>query len=259
MKTFIVLIQFLVLSSALLAEPSTAAKEPVQPELGKWWKNSEMVKALQLSEDQVNRIEQTFLRHRLALANLYTELRKRESELKTLMEADPIDEPGVLSQTDLVATSRAALEKANAAMMLEIRKDLKKEQWEKLQEIRELRASGLAAPIPPVGTPSLDTQSGEKIYRVGIDPISTPICLYRPMPQYTQEARDAKIEGLILLQGVVRKNGRLDSVKVLSGLGYGLDESAVDTVVEEWRFEPAKLNGQPVDVQANIEISFRLY
>jgi TonB family protein len=260
MKTLIGLIQLFVFSSALLAGPSTDARDPVQPGLGKWWKNSEMVKTLQLSDAQVDRIEQTFLRHRVALTKLYSELQKRESELKTLMKADPIDESRIQSQTQLVVTSRAALEVANAAMLLAIRRDLKKEQWEKLQEIRELRASGLAVPIPAAQTPPLkDPQSGGKIYRVGADPIEAPICLYQPMPRYTQEARDAKIEGLILLQGVIRKNGRIDGLKVLSGLGYGLDKSAFDTVAKEWRFKPGMLNGQPVDVLANIEISFRLY
>jgi Spy/CpxP family protein refolding chaperone len=65
-----------------------------QPELGKWWKNSEMVKSLKLSEAQVNQIEQTFVHRRPALASL-----------KALMKADPIDESKILSQTELVAVS----------------------------------------------------------------------------------------------------------------------------------------------------------
>jgi len=258
MKLMIGLIQILLLSSALMATPTTPASTVIdQPELGKWWKNSEMVRSLKLSDTQVNQIEQTFLHHRPALAALYTELQKSEFELKMLMKADPIDEAKVMSQTELVASSRAALEKANAAMMLDIRKDLTKEQWEKLQEIHELRASRLAmAEVAPVPA---DPQPGEKFYRIGDAGIVAPKCLYQPMPQYTPQAREARVEGIILLQGVIRRNGHIDSLKVIRGLGNGLDESALDMVGKEWRFEPGTFNGQPVDVQANIEISFRLY
>jgi TonB family protein len=259
MHMLIGLIQLLVLSSALIAEPSSPdASGPAQPELGKWWKNSGMVKDLGLSETQVGQIEQIFLQHRPVLVSSYEELKKREFELAMLMKADPIDESKALSQSEMVALSRAALEKANAAMMLAIRKVLAKEQWEKLQEIRTLRASGLAFSTSPAPAPRHE-QSGEKVYRAGKDPIIAPKVLYQPVPQYTEEARDAKIGGVILLQGIIRKNGRIDSLKVLTGLGYGLDESAVATVGKEWRFEPGTLDGQPVDVQANIEISFRLY
>jgi TonB family protein len=79
------------------------------------------------------------------------------------------------------------------------------------------------------------------------------------MPPYTQEARDAKAEGIVVLEVIVRKDGRVDSLKVLRELGYGLDESATRTIREEWRFRPGTLNGKPVDVIANIEVSFRIY
>ena len=257
MKMLTAFIHLFVLSSALMAAPSTPlALGRVQRELGKWWKNSEIVKSLNLSDAQVNQIEQTFLHHRPALARLYEDLQKQELELKTLMRADRIDESRILSQTELVAVSRTALEKANSAMMLDIRKDLTKEQWEKLQEIQELRASGLvSAPIPRRGEP----ESGEKFYRVGDEGIVAPKCLYQPMPQYTPQAKEARIEGIILLQGIIRKNGHIDALKVLRPLGFGLDESALDVVGKEWRFQPGTFNGQPVDIQANVEISFRLF
>ena len=77
----------------MMVVPSTLSiPATFQPELGKWWKNSEIVSNLRLSETQVYRIEQTFLHHRPALAGLYEELQKREFELKMLMKADPIDE-----------------------------------------------------------------------------------------------------------------------------------------------------------------------
>lgn len=99
---------------------------------------------------------------------------------------------------------------------------------------------------------------GDGIYTVG-GGVRAPIPIMQPLPLYTEEARKARVEGLVLLQAVVRKDGTVDSFKVIRGLGYGLDESAINTIATKWRFRPGTLNGQPVDVQANIEVSFRLY
>jgi TonB family protein len=89
--------------------------------------------------------------------------------------------------------------------------------------------------------------------------IIAPVVLTQPLPAYTDEARAARIEGLVLLQAVVRKDGTADSFKVIHGLGYGLDESAMNTIAARWRFQPGTRNGEPVDVQVNIEVSFRFY
>jgi TonB family protein len=95
------------------------------------------------------------------------------------------------------------------------------------------------------------------VYVVG-NGVKPPIVLSQPVPPYTTEAREAKIEGVMLLQVIIRRNGSVDDLKVIRGLGHGLDEAAMDTVAKEWQFKPGTLNGRPVDVQANIEISFRL-
>jgi protein TonB len=89
--------------------------------------------------------------------------------------------------------------------------------------------------------------------------VKPPEVLYKPLPYYTEEARKARAEGIVLIQAVVRKDGTVDSFKVIRGLGFGLDESAINTIATKWRFKPGTLNGMPVDVQANIEVTFRLY
>jgi len=89
--------------------------------------------------------------------------------------------------------------------------------------------------------------------------VKPPVVLSQPLPYYTEEARKARAEGIVLLQLVVRKDGTPDSFKVLRGLGYGLDESAISTVANKWRFRPGTYNGVPADVQILIEVSFRLY
>ena len=250
-SSILVLASILVLSLSLLAQTSEPA------ELGKWWKDSEIVNQLRLTESQIDKIEQGFLDYRPTLADLNSELKNRGQELSALMEADPIDEAKVRDLTQQVAVLRAELEKANSFMMIAFRKELTRQQWDKLQKIRESRRA--SNPIAAPGTPAtISTQSGEQVYVVG-GPIKAPRARVMPLPSYTQQARDARIEGVILLEGIIRKDGRVTDLKILKGLGYGLDQSAIETLSREWQFEPSTLNGQPVNVQAKLEVSFRLF
>jgi periplasmic protein TonB len=100
--------------------------------------------------------------------------------------------------------------------------------------------------------------SGVGPYVVG-NGVKPPVPVYQPLPAYTEEARKARAEGVVSIQAIVRKDGTVDSFKVIRGLGFGLDESAINTIATKWRFKPGTLNGVAVDVQANIEVSFRLY
>ncbi len=238
-----------------------------QDELGKWWKHSEIVKELQLSKEQVGQIEQNFLNHRNELIPLIDELKRREDRLSTLMRAESLRDDDIMAQAELVAVARAELEKANASMMLSIRKALSSKQWTRLGEIQDLRNTSSAlilhrdadANSSGASDSTIESMpSGEKIFSMN-DGINPPKILYQPNPSYTQEARDAKVEGLVVLEVIFRKDGKVDSLKVLKALGYGLDESAIRTIAEEWRFQPGTLNGKAVDVKAQIEVSFRLY
>jgi periplasmic protein TonB len=100
--------------------------------------------------------------------------------------------------------------------------------------------------------------SGKGPYVVG-NGVKPPVPIYQPLPAYTEEARKARAEGIVSIQAIVRKDGTVDSFKILRGLGFGLDENAINTIATKWRFKPGTLNGVAVDVQANIEVSFRLY
>lgn len=86
--------------------------------------------------------------------------------------------------------------------------------------------------------------------------ITIPVAVDHPLPAYTEAARNARVEGFILIQAIVRKDGTVDSFKVLRGLGYGLDESAINMIATKWRFKTGTFNGKPVDIQVNIEVSF---
>jgi TonB family protein len=95
------------------------------------------------------------------------------------------------------------------------------------------------------------------VFRVG-GGVSAPKALFTPDPEYSEEARKAKYQGTVVLWLIVGPDGRPKQVKVARTLGMGLDQKAVEAV-QNWRFEPAKLNGSPVAVQINVEVNFRLY
>ncbi len=84
-----------------------------------------------------------------------------------------------------------------------------------------------------------------------------PRAILKTDPQYTQEARDKGIQGVVVLQVVIDTTGGIKDVKVLKGLPAGLEESAVEAI-RAWRFEPATLKGNPVEVYYNLTINFRL-
>ncbi len=87
--------------------------------------------------------------------------------------------------------------------------------------------------------------------------VSAPMPLRKVDPKYIPSAMADRVEGKVRLAAVIRKNGRVDSVQLLQRLDDRLDRSAVDAI-DKWEFEPALRNGQPVEVDAVIEIPFHL-
>ncbi len=120
-------------------KPPGPPMPPHPPGMGKWWKNSEIAKELQLSDQQVKQIEQTFFDYRLKLIDLRADVERNEAKLQPLIEADRPDEQQVSAQIDATLAARAKLEKTSTLMMLAIRRVLSVEQWKKLQEIQQKR------------------------------------------------------------------------------------------------------------------------
>lgn len=87
--------------------------------------------------------------------------------------------------------------------------------------------------------------------------ISPPEKIFYPSPRYTEEGRQARIQGVVILEAVVDDAGNVGRVKVLKGLPFGLSEEAVATA-RQWKFRPAKKAGQPVAVFLNLTIRFSL-
>jgi TonB family protein len=88
--------------------------------------------------------------------------------------------------------------------------------------------------------------------------VKRPVLIHKVEPVYTQEARDAKLEGKVVALIEVGADGVIRNVEIVKPLGMGLDEKAVEAL-RQWRFQPAEKDGQPVAVKATIEMNFRLY
>jgi len=81
--------------------------------------------------------------------------------------------------------------------------------------------------------------------------------LSKPTPAYTDEARQMKVEGEVLLEVVLEASGKVRVLRVVRGLGHGLDESAV-RAAQQISFRPALRDGQPADSTAVLHIIFQL-
>lgn len=88
--------------------------------------------------------------------------------------------------------------------------------------------------------------------------VTVPQLIFSPEPSFSDEARKAKAQGIVLLVLVVGKDGRAYDIHVRQSLGMGLDEKAIEAVTV-WRFRPATLNGKPVATQIAVQVDFHLY
>ena len=88
--------------------------------------------------------------------------------------------------------------------------------------------------------------------------VSAPEVIYKVDPEFSEEARKAKVAGNVLVYLWVDGNGNPSHVRVARGIGMGLDEKAVEAV-RQWRFKPAMENGKPVTVELNIEVNFQIF
>ncbi len=98
---------------------------------------------------------------------------------------------------------------------------------------------------------------GGGIRRIG-GGVSAPVVLFAPEPEFSEEARKAKVAGNVLVYLQVDANGRPAHVRVLRGIGLGLDEKAIEAV-RQYKFKPAMENGHPVPVEMNVEVNFQIF
>lgn len=166
--------------------PPVPAIAPLPPGLPRipmaWWKDSKITKGLNLTEQQLARLEQTFTENRLKLIDLRANLEKEEVRLQPLVEADRFDENQISAQLDAVIAARGRLEKTSAMMSFEMRKVLTQEQWKKLQTLqtgmrapRAIRLEGPGIGVKaPNGMMTMPVPPNELYFQERIDP---------PMPE----------------------------------------------------------------------------
>ena len=104
-------------------------------------------------------------------------------------------------------------------------------------------------PPPPPPTPTAPL-------RVGGD-VKAPVAINRAEPNYTDTARKSRIEGVVVVEAIISRNGTVEDVRVIKGLPMGLSEEAKEAV-KKWRFKPGSLNGVPVATIFNLTVTFKL-
>ncbi|MFZ0211929.1 MAG: energy transducer TonB [Candidatus Acidiferrales bacterium] len=103
------------------------------------------------------------------------------------------------------------------------------------------------------------TSSGPRVQKTANTvPNETPVVvLYKPNPEYTSEGKQDKIQGDVVLQVIFRASGEVEVVRIVQGLGHGLDQNA-EMAARQIKFKPAEQDGRPVDFPANVRIAFEL-
>lgn len=120
------------------------------------------------------------------------------------------------------------------------------------------------APAEPYGPMPDFVINGERIEKLATTDLgerytmTAPHCTYKPDPPYTEAARQAKVQGHIVLQVALSKDGQILDVRPLVGAPFGLNRVSTDTV-QTWKCNPATQNGAQITVLVPVEITFRLF
>ena len=117
-------------------------------------------------------------------------------------------------------------------------------------------ATQLGTPVSVVAQIDVPFSLNSAVFRVG-NGVSAPSVQSKVEPQYTDAARLAAVRGKVVLQILVRKDGTVDVLRVVQGLGSGLTENAVDAM-KQWKFSPAHAGAEAVGVALNVEVNFNL-
>jgi TonB family protein len=111
-------------------------------------------------------------------------------------------------------------------------------------------------PLAPGDAVSKGQPEATRAYKPGAG-VSAPVLVKEVKPQYTPEAKKAKIQGVVTLECVVQPDGTIGDVEVTTSLDAGLDQEAIKAV-KQWRFEPGTKDGKPVPVLITLEMTFTL-
>lgn len=130
---------------------------------GAWWTNATVLAELKLTDDQKMKIGRAFENHSRNIMNDTGFLEKEEMQLARLLEAESIDHVAVLNQTNRVIQSRGEVERETAAMTLEMREQLTRDQWLKLQALQTQLSIGRVSRLQDqITAPSPAGQPGQR-------------------------------------------------------------------------------------------------
>jgi TonB family protein len=124
------------------------------------------------------------------------------------------------------------------------------------RQARAINAAAATHYAKQIGSGGIGRAAATGALKVG-GGVSAPMLISKTEPEYTEQARAAKYQGTVLLYIEVGPDGYAHNINVIRGLGLGLDEKAIEAV-SQWQFKPGQKEGQPVTVQATIEVNFRL-
>jgi len=96
----------------------------------------------------------------------------------------------------------------------------------------------------------------DPVYEPGGD-VKPPKLVHYVEPEFSNSSKEAFVEGTVRISTVVTRDGVPTSLRVISGLNAGEDQTAIDAV-KQWRFAPGTRNGQPVNVKVTVEVEFHL-
>ena len=145
MKTRFLYWLFLVAVSATMVAQTAPAPDAGGPggkrdgmmhhAMGDWWKNSEIASKLQLSDQQVQQLQNTFYQHRLKLIDLRANIEKQDLALQQLLDAPNPNDSAILAQVDQRSAARNQLDREFTQMTLDFRKVLTPDQWKQLRAL----------------------------------------------------------------------------------------------------------------------------
>jgi periplasmic protein TonB len=76
-------------------------------------------------------------------------------------------------------------------------------------------------------------------------------------PHYTEKARKARLQGIVILESIIDREGCVQDIHVLKGMPMGLDRAALEAA-RNWVFEPATVEGKPVKVYYTLTVNFQI-
>jgi len=104
---------------------------------GKWWKHPRAAEELKLTPDQINKLEDIFLKYKTQMIDIKASMEKKRLELDNLLDKDTVDDKIILKETDTLIFATGELYKTYIRMLLDMKKILNPEQVNKLKEFRE--------------------------------------------------------------------------------------------------------------------------